>query len=1151
MWKTFKTTAFLLIVCFFPAVEAYAQINLSYDNAPVKKVFESIRKQSSYSFYFQNTVFDGTERVTIKVENVTLQTALDLIRQQLPIDFVIAGSIITVLRTQPRPPPPAPQAPTPVMFLRGMVSDEQNEPLNGATVYLKRLPLSVATNIDGRFSLPNVRPGDSIVITNIGYDKLEMVVDEDMRINVKLVARANDLKDVSITTGISRNAGRRLTGAFSVVDAKLYNRGAGVNLIDRLESITPSLLVNKNIVSGVNQSEISIRGRSTIYANAEPLIVLDNFPYNGTLSSINPNDVEKVTVLKDPASAGIWGAYSGNGVIVVTTKKGKYNQALKTSFYANLTYAGRSDLYYLPSLGSSSRIDFETDLFNRGHYRFMETNIARPLLSPLIELLIKRRDGKISITDADAQIENYRNTDIRKDLEKFVYQDRLLQQYGINLRGGGAKNHFYFSAGFDNQPFDILNTGFKRFTLTGNNTYLLLDKRLEINTGLMFTYSRMITKPRWQEGLIYPYTALQDEHGNAAVVPFGYRQAYKDTAGKGVLLDWNLRPLDEVRMNGIRNDVNSYRVDLGLKYKILKGLDVNVLYQYVKDITENYDYRSQESYFTRNLINLYTRIGPGGEAVRPIPLGGILDYSNLSRNSHNFRGQVEYKKSLGDHELSAVVGTDIRTVNGQTRQYREYGYNEQNQSSKQVDLETDFPYYHFPFQVAKIPYPFINAHRRTSFNFFSAYTNLLYTYNHKYNVSLSLREDESNLFGVKTNQKGVPLWTAGLSWNINKENFYNWNWLPELKLRLANGVNGNVDQTVSAYTVAQRDGRNQYGSATASILNAPNPSLRWERVYMINAGADFGFRDGVVSGSIDYYIRRATDLIGINPIDPTTGVELFKGNTAAMKGKGIDLVLNAKLIRGKFNWNTNVLASYSLDKVSDYDEEKGSIGYFFDGFRINPLSGNPLYSIYALKWKGLDPENGDPISYLNGKESKEYSKIMNSTDFSDLKYIGSAFPVVFGSLINTFGYKNFELSCIVTYKLGYFFRKPSIVYFDMISGFSLGHSDYDNRWKVKGDEEYTYVPSFKYPSDFNRDNVYTNSEVLVERADHIRLKDVRLAYMFNRPEKGKMPAIHAEFFLHVNNVGLIWKANKQGIDPDYINTTPIARSYTLGLKLDL
>lgn len=1151
MWKTFKTTAFLLIVCLLPCVEAYAQINLSYENAPIKRVFESIRKQTSFSFYYQNTVFDGTERVTIKVENATIQATLDLLRLQHPIDFVMAGNIITVLRTQPRPAPPPAEAATPSLYLRGMVTDEQNDPLNGATVYLKRLPLSVATNIDGRFALPNVRPGDTIIVTNIGYDKKEMVVGASLRITVKLVARANDLKDVSVTTGISREAGRRTTGAFSVVDAKLYNRGAGVGLIDRLESVTPSLLVNKNIVSGVNQSEISIRGRSTIYANAEPLIVLDNFPYNGTLSSINPNDVEKVTVLKDPASAGIWGAYSGNGVIVVTTKKGKYNQSLKTSFFANLTYLGKPDLYYLPYLGSSSRIDFEIDLFNRGHYRFMETNVARPLLSPVIELLINRRDGKIGVNEANEQLEKFRNTDLRKDLEKFVYEDALLQQYGINLRGGGPKNNYYFSAGFDDQPFNILNTGFKRFSLTGNNTYLLLDKRLEINTGLMFTYSRMITKQRWQEGLIYPYTALQDEQGNAAVVPFGYRQAYKDTAGQGVLLDWNLRPLDEIRMNGVRNDVNSYRVDIGLKYKVLKGLDVNVLYQYVKDIAENYDYRSQETYYTRNLINLYTRIGSRGEVIRPIPLGGILDFSSLSKNAHNFRGQMEYKKSWKDHELSVVVGTDIRTVNGQTRQYREYGYNEQNQSSKQVDLESDFPYYHFPFQVAKIPYPFVNPHRRTRINFFSAYTNLLYTYNHRYNLSISLREDESNLFGVKTNQKGVPLWTAGLSWNVNKEKFYNVDWLPDLKIRLANGINGNVDQTVSAYTVAQRDGRNQYGSATASILNAPNPSLRWERVYMINAGVDFGFRNNTVSGSLDFFIRKATDLIGINPIDPTTGVELFKGNTAAMKGKGVDLVLNAKWIRGKFNWNTNLLTSYSLDKVSDYDEEKGSIGFFFDGFRINPLSGNPLYSIYALRWKGLDPNNGDPVSYLNGQESKEYSKIMNSTDFSDMKYIGSSIPVVFGSLINSFSYKNFELSCIVTYKLGYFFRKPSVVYFDMISGFTLGHSDFDKRWKSKGDEAHTYVPSFKYPSDFSRDNVYTNSEVLVERGDHIRLKDVRFSYMLNRAEKGKMPPIHAELFLHVNNVGLIWKANKQGIDPDFINTIPVSRSYTLGLKLDL
>lgn len=1146
MWKTIKTTAFLLIVCLLPGIKAYAQINLSFENKPVKTVLQSIKRQTQYSFLFQSTFFDETDRVTIKVSNATIFEALDNLKKQLPIDYLIAGNMITLIRNNAKPAPPV--VPTPsVTYLRGIVSNEQDEPLYGATVYVKRLPFSVATNIDGKFSLPNVKSGDTIVITNIGYEKKELVSAGNNKLEVKLVAKMNDLSDVSVTTGIHKEQKRRSTGAFTVVDGRLYNQNSSSNILDRLEGITPSLLFNRNIMPGTNQSEISIRGRSTIFSNADPLIVLDNFPYTGTLNSINPNDVEKITILKDATATALWGTFSGNGVIVITTKKGKFNQPLKVSFVSNFTVGMKPDIYYPPFMSSASSVEFEEFVFGKNGYRNQELNSSKPVLSPVMEILIKKRDGLISEEEARAQLDALKEIDVRKEMDKHFFRPSFFQQYGINVRGGGVNNHYYFSAGYDEQAQTAVNSKFRRLTVNGNHTFQLLNKKLEISSGMMFTTSRTDKNTTLLTGLRYPYSRLHGEDGSSLAVPVVIRQAYKDTAGKGILLDWNFRPLDEIKMNDDKVDNTAYRIDLGVKYKIMKGLQATVLYQYNRATIEENNHRSLATYFTRNLINLFTQIGSRGEVIRPIPLGGILDWSNNTTNSHSLRIQGDYNRAFGEHELSLVGGSEIRTAKGQTVLNRFYGYNDENKSSQQVNYNVDYPMFHFPFQKAKIPLPYLNPNMATIANFFSVYGNALYSFKRTYNASFSIRKDESNLFGVKANQKGVPLWAVGFSWMLSNEKFYKIEWLPELKLRVTNGYSGNVDKTVSAFTTARMDGQNVYGSTTASIINPPNPSLKWERSRMLNLGVDFSFKDNTITGSFDYFRRKAIDLLGLMPIDPTTGVEIFKMNGSSMKGTGFDIVINTKILKGKFSWMSTVMASYSLDKVDAYKDRKAVIGYYLNSEVMNPLPNKPLYSVFALKWMGLDGSNGDPIGLLDGHSSKEYSKIINSTNFDDLIFKGSAVPVHFGSFINTFRYKDFELTFILTYKLKYFFRRSSIQYFDLIQQRNSGHPDYALRWKEKGDELRTSVPSFQYPADFNRDDFYETSEVLVEKGDHVRFKDIRFSYMVNMKTLNQAKI---EVFAYINNIGLIWKANKHGIDPDYINTFPAARIYSVGMKLD-
>jgi hypothetical protein len=197
---------------------------------------------------------------------------------------------------------------------------------------------------------------------------------------------------------------------------------------------------------------------------------------------------------------------------------------------------------------------------------------------------------------------------------------------------------------------------------------------------------------------------------------------------------------------------------------------------------------------------------------------------------------------------------------------------------------------------------------------------------------------------------------------------------------------------------------------------------------------------------------------------------------------------------------------------------------------------------------GLDGQ-GNPQGWLNGHVSEDYGSITNSSDLSNLLYKGPANPTVFGSVRNDFGWKRWGLSFNIVYKLGYYFRRSSINYYNLFQGSSPGHPDYKRRWQYPGDEQRTYVPSLIYPADASRDLFYTNSEPLVEKGDHIRLQDIELSYKLQKKVLSRLPVQSIRFYLYANNIGLLWKANHQGIDPDNISDMPNPRTLALGIKL--
>jgi len=1053
--------------------------------------------------------------------------------------------------------------------IKGRVTDSSdNKPIQGATIKIISSKVATSTNEKGEFSIISIANTGRLMISYIGFKTIFINFDAAVKadLHISLAEEKNALNEVSIvSTGYQSLSKGQATGSFAQPVKEMYDDRVSTDVLSKLNGITSGLLFNSNTTTSQTGLDISIRGRSTIFANDQPLIVIDNFPYSGDINNINPNDVESVTVLKDAAAASIWGVRAGNGVIVITTKKGKKNQPLKVGFNANLTVFAKPNLNYNPNqLSSSSYIGLEKYLFNQGYYDpLLSDTYDLPVISPVVQLLASERAGTISAADVNTQLNALSKINLNDQVSKYFYQNAANQQYALNFSSGSDKAIYYFSAGYDEDLATLKDNANQRITVNTQNTFYP-TKNLEINVGLNAVQSNHKTDNTLNQtqNFLFPYSQLADAKGNPLAIPFGYASTFIQNAPASGFLDWTYSPLDQLGESNITNKDNDIRFTTGLKYTFIKGLSASVKYQYENASLQYRDFESQQSYYTRNLINQYSILTNGIVSGYNIPLGGILNQSNANTISNNVRGQLNYNLDWKNSSIVALAGYELSQTSSASNSSTLYGYNDANATFSNIDAVD-------AFALNPNNYATINSglgSGGTLDRIRSSFANIAYTYKERYTLSGSGRIDGSNYFGVATNQKSLPLWSAGGKWAINKEDFYTLSWLPVLDLRATYGYNGNLDRSVTGVTTLQFNSNAQYTNLPYSIIsNIGNPDLRWEKTAIANLALDFGIKDNVVTGSFEYYLKRETDLLGYKSLPENTGVptlQPLEGNFSDMTGNGFDLSVTTRNLNGTLKWSTTVLFSHATDKVTQYEAAPNQYAETLvaaDGNQTlaAPIVGKPVFGLYSYKWGGLDPANGNPIGYLNGSKSEDYTDINENTPVGGLVYSGPARPTYFGGINNRFGYKGFSLEVQVNYKLGYYFRRPTINYYNITSAatsFLSVNRDYNIRWMKPGDEKTTNVPSMVYPFDYDRSYFYEYSSINVDNGDNIRLQDINLSYDFNKAAYPRLPFNNLRLFLYANNIGILWRANHDGIDPDAVptagsNTTmPNPRSISFGIK---
>ncbi len=1181
---TMKLTVLIIIIGIMQvSASSFAQkITLEEKNASLENVLKKIRKQSGYDFFFDRNVLQKAKPVNVNLVGVSLEDALKSCLSDQPFNYIVDDKTVVIipkngLATERKQLAPVPFA--------GIVQDESGNPLSGATIKAIDGKRSTLSDINGEFSL-NVESGDRVVISYIGFTPDTIKIADNLsntaiKIRIVLHRSENKLNEVVVSTGYQQIPKDRATGSFSFLDSKQLSYVRSASVLDQIKGQVPGVLIDIRTPDGTflyrnnaaKTANFNIHGVSTYLTGqgvTSPLIVIDGFISQQDLSTFNPDDIENVSFLKDAAASSIWGVQASNGVIVINTKKGRNQQGVSINYSSNLSITAKPRLNYLSTMNASQYVDLTQDMITKGY--ITDQAGVSPYSLPInqaAEIIFQQQRGQITSAQETAALNTLRSRNSSDQVQQYLLQPATLQTHSLSLSGGQESATFFLSGSYAKEVPNGKGNSSNRISVLNNNQFKFL-KIFTLSTGINL---RWITDYNNGIGVnalgtssssLLPFDQIVDDNGNRVQRYFEYYSGAQKTYESKGYLPWGYNALDELDNANNVNTENYSQLTASLNAKIVKGLTADLSYRYEGDLFKLENYYSQQTYFTRNTLNQYTYIDPATKKlIYGIPLGGILQTTNESTNGYTVRGQLNYNRILNnDHEIVLLGGTEIRQSEQIVRNDQFYGYNDQTQSTMPVNYSTASASQPYTVTGDKQPVPYgATGFRDVVQRFLSYYGNGSYTYKNKYTATGSIRLDDFNYFGRSSQNDPKPTWSSGIAWNIDKEAFLEKiSFINDLKLRATYGFTGNTARNVFPYTTLSLASVNdpKVNAPYASTLSASNPYLQFEKTKIINTGVDFSLFNNRLSGSVDIYLKRSTNLIVPVKVDPTNGFFTLLENYATLNGNGSDLQLLAQIIK-KSNFNFTIGGSFSYNTNNVNDTNYGTDINSAAGTPRqtgNPITGYPIDYIFAYRWAGLDNTGQSQVYDRNGNIIKSSASI---SSVLDMKYMGRSTPTYFGGAHFTTRYKSFELYGNAIYKLGYVFVKQSLsgTPTSIFNGsFNLPlDRDVANRWKVPGDEANTNIPGLFTANASNSLTRYQQSDLNVLNGNQIRFDQLSLNYHVPAKWGNKIKVKSITAGISVRNLGIItW--NKQDIDPDYQNTInagilPPAKSFLFSLNVSL
>ena len=941
----------LLMMVFSLSVSAKGfsqkRINLKLSNKEIEQIIQQIEKQTDYRFLYKDGLEAIRKKASLDVKDATIWEALNLLLVNTGLRYELQNGELIVITEEDGYTPPAPD-----QVITGVVSDEAGAALANVTVTVKDSKTGTSTDKEGKYSIAVPAGKMTLTFSFVGYTDQEIAIGSQKQINAVLKLNTNSLNEV-VVVGYGTQKQKDVTGAVSSITSKNFNQGPILSPQQSIQGKLAGVNISQNSGKPGGSNSIRIRGGTSLTGSNDPLYVIDGVPIstsagvaqanirgNGTdvfdqeptnpLMTINPDDIESVTVLKDASSTAIYGSRGANGVIVITTKKGT---------------AGSPRVTVGASTGFSN-VTKQLDFLNADEYRNAIKQINTTLPA----------NQQIVIDDKGA------NT----NWQDKIYRSAVLQDYNLALSGGTGKTTYRASLGYGNQEGVVIGSGLRRANARINVNHSALNDRLtfdlRLTYGQTFSKSAPVSNSVGSEGgtsmnyeayVFNPTYPVYDPAGN-----YYFVRPYRVNP-----VSFSTDVLDQITNNRLLGNLST-------TYKILKPLSINVNLGYTnQDIDRN-------SYIKKSNL-----LGEG--------LGGYASVQKLQDYSRLLETVLRFNNRYGKHSIDAIAGYSWQ-----------YFVNEGDRTAANGFLSDAFQWY--SLQAAKT-ISLVNTFKQSN-TLISFYGRVNYNFDDRFLLTGTVRRDGSSRFGSGNKWGVFPSGSA--AWRISNEKFFPKTFVSDLKVRASYGVTGNqeIGNLNSITTLGATNTGYIVGGERVTVVlpqQYANPNLKWEQTAQFNGGIDFSLFHNRIHGSVDYYVKKTSDLLLLLPVPSPTAVNTQLANVGSVQNKGIEIDLGATVVTNKnFNWESNFNISFNRNKVLSLsnDQFKGN------NIQIAPLQGQGLSGIYAQL---ILP--GYPLGTFYGRKYYGLKGGVEQLSSKDT-IIGSAQPDFIFGFSNTFSYKKFALN---------------------------------------------------------------------------------------------------------------------------------------------
>lgn len=1071
-----------------------------------------------------------------------------------------------------------------------VISSEDNMPLIGASVYIKAEDLSkdgnsptitgVITDIDGKFNISVPEGVTRLFCSYVGHEVQELkLVPGKNQYEITLFPSAQML-DAVVVTGYQTVERRKLTAAVGKLNISDETIGAVKSIDQALAGQIAGLSVTSTSGAPGAPAKIRIRGTSSLNGTQDPLWVLDGIPLEGTdvpqsnvlndvsniqqssIAGLNPADIENITVLKDAAATAIYGARAANGVIVITTKKGKVGKPV-INFSSKFTYIPTLSTNRLNMLNSQEKVDLELELL-RSNFAYGDNKggVSKIISGYGLTDAYKKGGWSALTPEAQTDISRLRNTET--DWGDILFRDAFNQEYSLSLSGGNERVTYYTSIGYYQENGNVKGVGLDRLNVVAKTSYKvnrmlkfgvsLFVNRRNNKTYLTDTYG--LVNPVYYSRKANPYYQPFDANGNY-VYDFDV-QNNSDTDLGFNIFEERKNTSNEETINALSSIFDAeLRFNDKLKFTTQLGLQL--------DKASKEQIADKES-FSMRIIRKNSKYWDSASQSNKyfIPDGGVHKAYENTNSQITWKAMGEYRDSFNDiHELEVMVGTELRKTWYETLFSAGYGFDRQTLTTKPVVFPDEDRARQFPLHQ--------KTYKENAYvSFFSTAS---YSLMNRYTFGGSIRFDGSDLFGVDKKYRYLPLYSVSGLWRLSNEPFMQGTrkWMDNLAFRVSYGIQGNIDKNTSPFLLGKYIVDNILPGGSEHMIDinsAPNKKLRWEKTQSVNVGLDFSVLNQALNLSVDYYYRKGTDLIGKQMLPLETGFVSTNINWASMVNKGVEVSLSTRNVATKnFSWYTNLNFAYNNNKVLREAIPEAQT--------IPGREGYPVDAIFAIKTAGLD-EEGYPLFY--DKEGKKVtlkelyrlqdpfglgftvnSDVTPAEERSFYSYIGSQDTPYTGGLINTFSYKNWELTANLSFNLGGYVRTtPSYNFINFDRGQNV-NSDILDRWTPENTDGRlpALITSEKRADEYywydQKSEIYKNLDIWVKKLNYFRLQNLRLGYRLPEKMTKSLGMGSASVAIEGRNLLVFGSSYKNFLDPESMYNPyapPIPKSITFSLNLN-